>query len=423
VCGDGKVEAPEECDDGNAISGDGCSWDCRTACEICEQNVCPTIFDDFPPEIASESAYDDCYKAVGKIKTGPATGYPRAEVCQELVDCIRQEACGQTRAAALIVQSCWCDKDWTVLTGKDGVGPVTACTTDPDPKNPTDPKRFVPGKCASLFQDAAEGPALKDVTAKLVAFETAEGKALRLLTTCDARECTEECLSTYFNKGGIATITADIAYKLNAAGESALGDLVADSQRAIAGADFGLVHSGFIAVEPPPDLLFATTPYRAADAPGRVLWSEALRVSFGHSQAGALGQSPNRQATNDLYKVVFTGQDIYDALNQQFNPVVGGVMYVSGLRYEWDAAQPLGSKILNVFKDGSQAPLDKVATYSVAVSSFLIDKEKSPVPALTKGANASKVPNVEISQILGEYLQQLPQPVAPPELNRIKRVN
>ncbi len=29
VCGDGVVSGMEECDDGNTISGDGCSWICR----------------------------------------------------------------------------------------------------------------------------------------------------------------------------------------------------------------------------------------------------------------------------------------------------------------------------------------------------------------------------------------------------------
>jgi cysteine-rich repeat protein len=423
ICGDGKLEAPEECDDGNTRSGDGCAWDCRTACEICEQNVCPTIFDEFA-EPATASAYDDCYKAVGKIGTGPATGYPRAEVCQELIDCMREEGCSQIKAASLLPQSCWCDKDWTDLKGKDGVGPVTACTTDPDPNSPADPKRFTPGKCASLFQDASEGPALKDVTKGLVAYLLAEGRALRLLTVCDTRECTEECLPTYFNKGGIANITADIVHDRNPAGESPLGDLVADSQRSVAAADFALVHSQFIVSnDSVPDLQFAPTPYRAADAPGLVLWSEALRVSFGHSQIPLLGQSPSARATDSLYTVTFTGQQIYDALNQQFDPSVGGTMYISGMRYEWDAAQPIASRIVNVFKTGSQTPLDKATTYTVAVSGFLIDTVRSPIPALTRGTNATLVPNIEISQLLGEYLKQLPQPVAPPELNRIVRLN
>ena len=34
VCGDGTIEAPEACDDGNNFSGDGCIFDCSKE-EIC----------------------------------------------------------------------------------------------------------------------------------------------------------------------------------------------------------------------------------------------------------------------------------------------------------------------------------------------------------------------------------------------------
>jgi cysteine-rich repeat protein len=422
VCGDGKVEAPEECDDGNTISGDGCSWDCRTACEICEQNVCPQF--DFNVSVDSTpSAYNDCFKVAGKIKTGPATGYPRAQVCQELVDCIREEECSQTKGPRLIAQKCWCDTDWNNTKGVGGVTPVLACKTDPDPKNPTDPKKFIPGKCASLFQDASEFPGLNDVLAGLVAIERPEGAALRLVAACDTRECTEECVPKYFNARGLATITEDIVAQRNAAGESPLGDIVADSQRLVATADFALVHPNFVHTQDGvPDLTFAASEYRAADAPGRVLWSEALRVNFGHGRSELLGQSGNEQTNSTLYKVTYTGQQIYDALNQQFGLAVGGMLYVSGLSYDWDAAQPFGSKVLNVFKAGSQTPLDKTATYTVAVTSFLTDPNGT-IPVLSKGTNPTQVTLNDISQLLGEYLQQLPQPVAPPELNRIKRLN
>jgi len=30
------------CDDGNKVSGDGCSYDCKKACETCEKDVCPS---------------------------------------------------------------------------------------------------------------------------------------------------------------------------------------------------------------------------------------------------------------------------------------------------------------------------------------------------------------------------------------------
>ena len=47
VCGDAAVQPPEECDDGNVVSGDGCETDCRFSCHgdgDCpgDGNVCTT---------------------------------------------------------------------------------------------------------------------------------------------------------------------------------------------------------------------------------------------------------------------------------------------------------------------------------------------------------------------------------------------
>ncbi len=33
LCGDGVVDSPEECDDGNTVSGDGCSSTCEVECQ------------------------------------------------------------------------------------------------------------------------------------------------------------------------------------------------------------------------------------------------------------------------------------------------------------------------------------------------------------------------------------------------------
>ena len=426
VCGDGHLDPGEECDDGNDISGDGCSWDCRTACEICEQQVCP-LYDEAPTLQSTTSAYDDCYKATGKIPRGPATGVQRAEVCQELVDCVRQENCAQTRGPVLKLEKCWCDKDWNLAkVPGTNLSPLTACTSDPDPSNPLAPSAFIPGKCASLFQDGSEAPTLPDVARSFTAVYRPIGMAFRLLATCDTRQCAEECLPTYFGSKGIATITADITSKANAAGESSLGDLVADSQRAIAGADFAFVSPQFISTSYPPDLLFAATPGRAADAPGRVLWSEALTVAWGHSISQNLGQSENKQTNTTLYKGTFTGQQIYDVLAEQLKLGAVGKLLVSGLSYTWDYAQPPESGIVEVRKAGSATPIDKAAKYTVAATSYLTTDtppDSSPVPTLKMGSDSNAVPNAVAYEILGEYLKGLPQPVAPPELNRITCLN
>jgi cysteine-rich repeat protein len=420
VCGDGMVEAPEQCDDGNIASGDGCSADCQASCEKCEREVCPLY--DNPDETpqAPLSAYDSCFKDTEKIKQGPATGYKRGEVCGQLVDCIHEENCAQQRGGILRTSRCWCDKDWW-----GPVAPYGSCVIEPDPANPTDPTKFIPGKCASLFQDAAEYPTKQDVVRNLTSVNYALARANRLINDCDTRICTEECVPDYFKAGAIATITADIVAAPNAAGESALGDLVADSQRAVAGTDFAFVSPTYIMHDTDSiDLRVEATPNRDADAPGRVLWSEAMAVGWGYRvRQLSTGISTSDQATLSLYKIVITGQKIYDALAQQFNAGSGGVLFASGLTYAYsiDTSNPNSATISDVRRASDNQLIDKSASYSVALNGYLAGSS-GPVPALVIGA-PTELTGVIVSQLLGEYLKQLPQPVAPPELNRIKRLN
>jgi cysteine-rich repeat protein len=413
VCGNGKIEPPEQCDDGNAISGDGCSADCQSSCEKCEKNVCPLY-----PDLSQnpDTAFDGCYKLSGKIVKGPATGYERAEVCRELVDCIRDEGCAQTRGDRFDFRRCWCDQDWT-----SNKQPTTACTTDPDPSNPTDPTKFIPGKCASLFQDASEGDKLVDVVKALVATNLAEGRANRLLSECDTRICTEECVAATFGAGPIATISSDIVAKPNDAGESPLGDLLADSQRSAANADFALMSPRFFNHgEINVDLLLTPTANRDADAVGKVLWSEALAVGFGYVVQSGVSEN---DVNLSLSKGTFTGQQIYDALLQQFAPTSGGMLSVSGLKYSYtfDSANPTATVISDVRKAVDDSLLDKTLNYSVVVLSSTASSN-TPIPALGQGSDVAQVPG-NAAEVLGEYLKRLPQPIAPPELNRITRLN
>ncbi len=90
----------------------------------------------------------------------------------------------------------------------------------------------------------------------------------------------------------------------------------------------------------------------------------------------------------------------------------------------WDASQPAASGIVEIRKDG--ALIDKAATYTVAISDFLSGtnpNSNSPVPELTTGANYVVVPNAAPLSLFGQYLSTLRQPVSPPMLNRITRLN
>jgi 5'-nucleotidase len=103
----------------------------------------------------------------------------------------------------------------------------------------------------------------------------------------------------------LGTITADVTKTPNAAGESALGDLIADAQLA----DPSVVTGGqkpVVAFMNPggirADLNYAPQPAPKVDAPGRVTYEEAFTV---------------QPFNNYLVSLTLTGQQIYDVLAQQ----------------------------------------------------------------------------------------------------------
>jgi 5'-nucleotidase len=136
--------------------------------------------------------------------------------------------------------------------------------------------------------------------------------------------------------------TADLALPntTNAAGESALGDLIADAQREATGAEFTFMNPGGI---------------RAGIDAGPILWGELFTVQpFG----------------NSLVTMNLTGARIHAVLEQQWaGQPFARIMQISGFDYTWDPARPVGSRVLEVRKGG--APIDKAATYKVSCNNFM----------------------------------------------------
>ncbi len=153
----------------------------------------------------------------------------------------------------------------------------------------------------------------------------------------------------------IGTITGDITRTNNAAGESALGDVIADAQLAattppeLGGAVVAFMNPGGIRA----DLTFAQI--SGGEQPGEVTYAEAFTVQpFG----------------NSLVTMSLTGQQIKDLLEQQW--VTNRILQVSnGFAYTWSASAPVGSKVSGVTIGG--AAIDLGATYRVTVNSFLAD--------------------------------------------------
>ncbi len=151
----------------------------------------------------------------------------------------------------------------------------------------------------------------------------------------------------------IGVTTDAISRGNNAAGESALGDVIADAQlAATADADFGDADVAFMNPGGIRNDLDA----------GDVTYGEAFSVQpFG----------------NSLVTMTLTGTQIDELLEQQFdNPDAGSsrILQVSdGFSYSWSAAAPTGSKVDPASIQIEGVTIDPGATYRVTVNSFMAD--------------------------------------------------
>lgn len=145
----------------------------------------------------------------------------------------------------------------------------------------------------------------------------------------------------------VGTAATALSNEQNAAGESALGNLIADAQRAAMKTQFAFMNPGGI---------------RAPIDAGDVTWGEVYAVQpFG----------------NDVVKMTLTGEKIVALLNQQWQPQADGTvrtrfLQISGLSYTWSDANAVGQKVVDVRGPDGQ-PLNPTMTYSLTVNSFLAD--------------------------------------------------
>lgn len=171
-----------------------------------------------------------------------------------------------------------------------------------------------------------------------------------------------DTLSASLANAVIGSITTDILRANNAAGESALGDVIADAQLdATDDPGFG---DAVIAFMNPggirDDFLFDEV--AGGELPGEVTFGEAFSVQpFG----------------NSLVTMTLTGAQIDALLEQQFdNPTVGldRILQVSdGFTYSWSASAPTGDKVdpTTIFINGVE--VDPMTDYRITVNSFLAD--------------------------------------------------
>lgn len=172
----------------------------------------------------------------------------------------------------------------------------------------------------------------------------------------------------------------------NAAGESALGNLIADAQRDFAGADFAFMNPGGI---------------RANIESGPVTFGELFTV---------------QPFDNQVVRMELTGDEIYNLLEQQFQMDNNGnprtrILQVSGLEFSYDSQRPDGERVAGVtFPNGS--PIDRNATYTIAANSFIATGGDG-FSVFTQGRNPQTVGGD--LDALEEYIASLQQPFTAPD--------
>ncbi|WP_077621594.1 bifunctional metallophosphatase/5'-nucleotidase [Sediminibacillus massiliensis] len=185
----------------------------------------------------------------------------------------------------------------------------------------------------------------------------------------------------------IANASEPITSIQDDSGESALGNLVADSHRAAMVTDFAFMNPGGI---------------RADLDEGPITWGELYTMlPFG----------------NNLVEMTLTGEQIKAVLEQQWEGDSTHILQISGLQYTWDDEAPVGNRVLEI-SDSEGNPIDLEQPYTVTVNNFLAEGGDG-FTVLTDGADEVAGPLALDAMI--EYLEGMEGEVdAPDEVDRIR---
>jgi len=181
----------------------------------------------------------------------------------------------------------------------------------------------------------------------------------------------------------VGAVATNLTRAQTPAGESQLGDLIADAHRWKGGTQIGITNPGGIRT----DLLA-----------GQVTWGELFSI---------------QPFSNYLVTMKLTGAQLHDALEQQWLGQGTGIkmLQISGLSYSWSASAAVGGKVepANVFVGG--VPLDLAASYTVTANNFLADGGDNFLAF--RGATGKVVGGTDLDALV-EYVGQLAQPFGAP---------
>jgi 5'-nucleotidase len=211
-----------------------------------------------------------------------------------------------------------------------------------------------------------------------------------------------DALSAPLANAVVGTTTADLLRAGNAAGESALGDVIADAQ--LASTSSSTTGNAVAAFMNPggirDDVLFVSS---GTEADGEFTYGEAFSV---------------QPFNNDLVTMTLTGAQIDTLLEQQW--VDDNILQVSdGVTYTWDASGAIGSRVDPASIMFGGAVVDPAASYRVTVNNFLAGGGDGF--SVLKDGTDLLVGEVDLDALVTYF--GLNSPVAPGPQDRITRLN
>ncbi|WP_221761012.1 bifunctional UDP-sugar hydrolase/5'-nucleotidase [Kibdelosporangium aridum] len=203
----------------------------------------------------------------------------------------------------------------------------------------------------------------------------------------------------------VGKISADIGRAATPAGESALGDVIADAQLAYtatsAGAQIALMNPGGIRA----DLSFGNSP--GGEPAGEVTYGEAFTV----------------QPFNNLVVTAsLTGAQLKEVLEQQFvgfaGQTVQRILQVSaGFTYSYDSTKPAGERVSAMALNGT--PIDPATSYKVTSNDFLANGGDG-FTKLSVGTGRVTAPGFDVDALVAHL--GAGAPVAPGPRDRITKI-
>ena len=232
-------------------------------------------------------------------------------------------------------------------------------------------------RIVDTFADAGPGLRPDAATATLVA--AAESRVARLVSTP-------------------VTTTSAVIGRTQVAGESPLGDLVADAQRAAMAANLAITNQGGLRADLP----------ASCAAPGAcaVTWNDCF------------GAQP---FMNAVMKVTITGQQLARVLEQQWTAAgTPRILQISGFTYRWSAsAAPGGRVVPGSLRLADGTAIDPAGRYTLALNAYL---QRGGDGFTALGATSGAVAGPSDVDALVTWLRAQTAPVAPPAGGRVVAV-